>query len=255
MASTVNKINQRTTSWEVSKGRLDSLNARLASKILDDNDEPQEERQVPSRHVDSQTIAHLRPLSVSRIRTFTELPGPGLSTQAANLPTGTQQANLRLSYPVYNLQPKLVKNFSALGLNLLYPWQAFCLQRAGTRNFIYSASTGAGKSLVADVLMLKKVLDGGKKALLVLPYVALVQEKTKWLRQVVSGLEKNVEDTIPGAFHTGHRQDRSIRVIPFFGGSKLRATLDDADIAVATIERVSNGCDLGNCLTRTRPMD
>lgn len=238
MALAIRKLNQKATSWEASKTRLDSLNAQFAGKILDDT-RPQEEGQESSKHNKPKSIAHLRPLSVSRIRTFAELPGIGLSTQAANLPTGTQQASLRLSYSGYELPPKLVRNFSALGLNLLYPWQAFCLQNAGTKNFIYSASTGAGKSLVADVLMLRKVLDGGRKALLVLPYVALVQEKTKWLRQVVSGLEKNVEETIPGAFNAGHRHDRSIRVIPFFGGSKLRATLDDADIAVATIERVS----------------
>ena len=48
----------------------------------------------------------------------------------------------------------------------------------GEKNLVYTAPTGGGKSLVADVLMLKRVLES-KKAILVLPYVALVQEKLK----------------------------------------------------------------------------
>ena len=86
--------------------------------------------------------------------------------------------------------------------------------------------------------MLRRVLETGKKGLLVLPYIALVQEKTKWLRAIVSGIEKNIEESIPGAFNSLRRHDRSIRVVPFFGGSKQRATLEDADIAIATIEKV-----------------
>lgn len=35
----------------------------------------------------------------------------------------------------------------------------------------------AGKSLVAEVLMLRRILSSGKKALLVLPYVTLCSEK------------------------------------------------------------------------------
>ncbi|KAM0643910.1 hypothetical protein ACHAQF_002094 [Verticillium nonalfalfae] len=64
----------------------------------------------------------------------------------------------------------------------IYPWQKACLLGpgllSGEKNLIYSAPTGGGKSLVADVLMLKRVLeDKDAKAILVLPYVALVQEK------------------------------------------------------------------------------
>lgn len=61
----------------------------------------------------------------------------------------------------------------------------------GEKNLVYTAPTGGGKSLIADILMLKKVIETpGKKALLVLPYVALVQEKMRWLRKVVEGITK-----------------------------------------------------------------
>ena len=85
--------------------------------------------------------------------------------------------------------------------------------------------------------MLKRVLDANKKAILVLPYVALVQEKLRWLRKAVEGIERNVELAVPGAFR-GINDHRTIRVVPFFGNSKVRATLSDVDIAVCTIEKV-----------------
>ena len=48
--------------------------------------------------------------------------------------------------------------------------------------------------MVADILLLKKVIEQpAKKAILVLPYVALVQEKLKWLRRVVGGVTKQVD--------------------------------------------------------------
>ena len=62
------------------------------------------------------------------------------------------------------------------------------------KNLLYTAPTGGGKSLVADVLMLKRVIENPhRKAILVLPYVALVQEKLKWLRRIVQDVEKNVD--------------------------------------------------------------
>lgn len=45
------------------------------------------------------------------------------------------------------------------------------------KSLVYCASTSAGKSLVAEVLMIRRILATEKKALLVLPYVALCAEK------------------------------------------------------------------------------
>jgi replicative superfamily II helicase len=60
------------------------------------------------------------------------------------------------------------------------------------RNLVYTAPTGGGKSLVADILMLKKIVETPeKKALLVLPYVALIQEKLRWLRKVLRALKRD----------------------------------------------------------------
>lgn len=152
-----------------------------------------------------------------------------------------------LAHPRYGLPAILVINLSSLGIDAIYPWQQSCLLGSGLltgeKNLVYTAPTGGGKSLVADVLMLKRVIDDRtKKAILVLPYVALVQEKLKWLRRVVEGVKK-ISDTIsePSSqlpkWRKRHVSD-SIRVVGFFGGSKTRVTWSDVDIAVCTIEKV-----------------
>lgn len=100
--------------------------------------------------------------------------------------------------------------------------------------------------MVADILMLKRVLeDSDAKALLVLPYVALVQEKVRWLRNIVHGLRRKLpsNDDVPEKEQTSLWQRRadedSVRVVGFFGGGKVRATWSDFDIGVCTFEKAN----------------
>jgi DNA polymerase theta len=164
----------------------------------------------------------------------------------ASTPRLTQDASLSLSHPVYGLPRQLVANFSKLGIQSIYPWQKHCLLGPGIlkgeKNLVYSAPTGGGKSLVADVLMLKQVLaDRDAKAMLVLPYVALVQEKVRWLRNMVEGISR---EALGQALKDDHkiwarRPDRdTVRVVGFFGGSKMKPTWHDFDIGICTIEKV-----------------
>jgi ATP-dependent helicase YprA (DUF1998 family) len=100
-----------------------------------------------------------------------------------------------LSHPAYVLPRQLVNNLAVLGINSIHPWQSDCLLRSGALcgegRLVYAAPTGGGKSLVADILILKKVIEPPeRKALLVLPCVALVEEKLRWLRKVVEGITK-----------------------------------------------------------------
>lgn len=163
-------------------------------------------------------------------------------------PTPAHDALLSLSHPAYRLPRPLVANLEALGIKGIYPWQKQCLLGpgllTGEKNLVYSAPTGGGKSLVADVLMLKRILkDRDAKAILVLPYVALVQEKVRWLRNVVQGISR---EAITGPVKESERRiwrkrsdEDTVRVVGFFGGGKVRQTWADFDIGVCTIEKAN----------------
>ncbi|KAL8706737.1 MAG: hypothetical protein Q9201_000262 [Fulgogasparrea decipioides] len=160
----------------------------------------------------------------------------------SSIPSSSLNPLLSLSHPRYGLPEPLVKNFASMGIRNIYPWQSSCLLGrgllSGEKNLVYTAPTGGGKSLVADVLMLKKVLGGSnKKGILVLPYVALVQEKVNWLRKAVEGVDKDPQTSRQLPKPKFSRISRSVRIVGFFGGSKTRATWFDVDIAVCTFEK------------------
>lgn len=72
----------------------------------------------------------------------------------AATPTSSHDPELSLAHPVYDLPEQLVQNFASLGIKQIYPWQKSCLRGpgllTGTKNLVYCAPTGGGKSLVAD---------------------------------------------------------------------------------------------------------
>ncbi|KAL8714890.1 MAG: hypothetical protein Q9220_001403 [cf. Caloplaca sp. 1 TL-2023] len=162
------------------------------------------------------------------------------------LPSASLNPLLTLSHFSYGLPDSLVKNFASLGIETIYPWQSSCLHGrgllTGEKNLVYTAPTGGGKSLVADVLMLKRVLgDPHAKAILVLPYVALVQEKVAWLRRLVEGVEKDIRTSDERTISKFSKRPpgQCLRVVGFFGNSKTRATWSDIDVAVCTFEKAN----------------
>ncbi|KFM26454.1 DNA polymerase theta [Auxenochlorella protothecoides] len=77
----------------------------------------------------------------------------------------------------------------------LYEWQAEALALPGVLqggNFVYSAPTSGGKSLVADVLMLRSIIASGRPAMLVLPFVSLCAEKAAHYQRLLAPLKKEV---------------------------------------------------------------
>ena len=185
---------------------------------------------------------------ISKVDEKADLPNPGRESERplAPVPGPSQNPLLSLHHLRYGLPKPLVDNLAALGINSIYTWQSSCLLGRGVldgrKNLVYTAPTGGGKSLVADVLMLKRIVqDPSKKAILVLPYVALVREKLKWLRKIVDGVSKNFDEPGQASFQTprwSKHYSSAIRVVGFFGGSRVRATWSDFDIAVCTIEKV-----------------
>ena len=85
----------------------------------------------------------------------------------------------------------------------LYPWQAQCLAvvgvAEGTKSIVYSAPTSGGKTLVAEILMLKTILGKGK-VLFVQPFVALVKEKEASMKKLLLPFGKRAL-----GFHGKHR--------------------------------------------------
>jgi DEAD/DEAH box helicase len=202
---------------------------------------------LPPSRLQASSITSLAPLEGSK--------DAGISVEysqrkrLASTPGPTQNPLLSLRHPRYGLPEQLISNFESLGVRSIYPWQSSCLLGkgllSGETSLIYTAPTGGGKSLVADVLLLKRIIDDpSKKAILVLPYVALVQEKLKWLRKLVEGVTKNLDAAAEQLAAANPRlrwkcPHNHVRVAGFFGGSRARTTWADIDVAICTIEKVS----------------
>uniref|UniRef100_A0A8C9KZG5 Helicase, POLQ like n=1 Tax=Panthera tigris altaica TaxID=74533 RepID=A0A8C9KZG5_PANTA len=83
--------------------------------------------------------------------------------------------------PFYSLPSKVRDLYVQFkGIGKLYEWQHTCLTLNSVqerKNLIYSLPTSGGKTLVAEILMLQELLCRRRDVLMILPYVAIVQEK------------------------------------------------------------------------------
>ncbi|KAG1663141.1 Helicase POLQ-like [Nymphon striatum] len=100
--------------------------------------------------------------------------------------------------PFYGLPGKVADLlFHNRKINKLYDWQHKCLELpeiSRGKNLIYSLPTSGGKTLVAEILIMKQILCRKKNCIFVLPYVTIVQEKVRDLSPFAVDLNFIVEE-------------------------------------------------------------
>lgn len=106
----------------------------------------------------------------------------------------------------FGLPPLMVEYYQKRGINLLYEWQGRCLLTKGVlegQNLMYSAPTSGGKTLVAEILMCRRLFHNPyrNRAIIVLPYVSLVVEKYQQLYSVLRGQMVNGEPLKIGCYY------------------------------------------------------
>ncbi|KEG14449.1 putative ATP-dependent RNA helicase [Trypanosoma grayi] len=89
--------------------------------------------------------------------------------------------------------PQSVQTFfeTRRGIKKLYPWQHEVLMRDDVRgggSLVYSQPTSGGKTLVAEISLLRCLLNRQKSCFFVLPFVSLAEEKTEALRPLGDAL-------------------------------------------------------------------
>ncbi len=96
----------------------------------------------------------------------------------------------------FGMPAAIAAAYERKGVVRLYDWQRECLSVPGVlegANLAYSAPTSGGKTLCADVLLAKRVVEMGGKGLFIVPIVTLAEEKTKALRELFAEQKLLVE--------------------------------------------------------------
>ncbi|KAL7715991.1 Uncharacterized protein QTN25_006684 [Entamoeba marina] len=86
----------------------------------------------------------------------------------------------------------------------------------GAKHFIYSAPTSAGKTLVSEVMMVRRLVKTQRKQIFIVPYVSLVHEKQKYFMQLLQSL--------------------AVTVVGFYSSKHIHTNFD---VAVCTIEKAN----------------
>ncbi|XP_065359791.1 helicase POLQ-like [Calliphora vicina] len=135
--------------------------------------------------------------------------------------------------------PEKVKQmiFNHKGIKSLYEWQNECLNLPAIRqrkNLIYALPTSGGKTLVAEILMLREVICREKNVLFILPYVSIVQEKVSAMSPFAIGLDFIVDEYTAGKGKcppVPRKKRKSIYIASIEKGAVLLDSLIDAQRA------------------------
>uniref|UniRef100_A0AAQ5XZN7 DNA polymerase theta n=1 Tax=Amphiprion ocellaris TaxID=80972 RepID=A0AAQ5XZN7_AMPOC len=144
------------------------------------------------------------------------------STVGIALCAPVEQAE-KLLLSSWGLPKPVLERYQKHGVTQMFEWQAQCLtvgQVLQGGNLVYSAPTSAGKTLVSELLMLKRVLETKRKALFILPFVSVAKEKMHYLQSVF--------------------EEAGVRVEGYMGSRSAAGGFTALDVAVCTIEKANS---------------
>ncbi|XP_060792093.1 DNA polymerase theta isoform X2 [Neoarius graeffei] len=122
----------------------------------------------------------------------------------------------------WGLPKPVLEKYQSMGVKQMFEWQAECLTLGKVlegHNLVYSAPTSAGKTLVSELLILKRVLETRRKAIFILPFVSVAREKMFYLQNVF--------------------QEAGVRVEGYMGSTSAPGGFSALDVAVCTIEKAN----------------
>ena len=173
---------------------------------------------ISSNHPRDQSITCTNQLNGS---TPKSLKLANMSASFLTTPSKNVKNHLLLSN--WGLPDKVLEQYSSRGITSMFEWQAECLMLPGIlsgRNLVCSAPTSAGKTLIAELLALKCVLELQKKVLIILPFVSIAHEKSNYLQQVF--------------------EPAGVKVGGFMGSQAPAGGFASVDIAICTIEKANS---------------
>lgn len=111
-------------------------------------------------------------------------PGEAIDASQLTIPTALSTNDMEMQNRIesWGVPRCICDRYAELGIRELYSWQAECLGVNSGKvimggNLVYSAPTGGGKTVVAEILMIRNLVYAGKSCLFVVPYVSIVIEK------------------------------------------------------------------------------
>lgn len=133
-------------------------------------------------------------------------------------------SNQQTDLKSWGLPPEIISKYHSKGIKNMFPWQVECLGNSrvlnDNGNLVYSAPTSAGKTLVAEILTIKTVLERQKKVMIILPFVSVVREKMFYFQDIFS--------------------ESGIRVEGFMGSHSPPGGFQAIHIAICTIEKANS---------------
>lgn len=129
----------------------------------------------------------------------------------------------QLSY--WNLPESILQKYKSKSIVEMFQWQADCLSNKSVlqerKNLVYSAPTSAGKTLVAEILAIKTVIENDKKVVIILPFVSVVREKMFYFRDILGNSGIYVEGFMGTYNPSRHFKSVNVAVCTIEKGNSL----------------------------------